>query len=73
LPGFMRLPLSYAAGVMGRFTHSRFLTAQIVNDLFAFKYYSTFLAEEELKFKARYAFGESIERAWAFYRQNNLM
>lgn len=73
IPSLMRFPLSFTAGLIGRFTDSRFLTPQLINDMFSFKYYSTKLAESQLGFKAHYCFRESIERGWAFYQGNGLI
>lgn len=73
IPPLMRFPLSFSAGLIGRFINNRFLTPQVINDLFYFKYYSTKRAESQLGFQARYCFRESIERAWAFYKENSLI
>jgi len=73
LASAMRFPLSLSAGIFGRLTNSRFITPQIINDMFIFKYYSTELAESCLGFKKRYSFQETIQRALGFYRENNLL
>ena len=72
LPRWMRGPMAAAAWVAGRLTGNRFLTPQIVGDLFAFKYYSSARAERELGWTPAHAFRESVERAWAFYRSEGL-
>ena len=72
LPRWTRDPMAAAAWLAGRLTGNRFLTAQIVRDLFAFKYCSSARAERELGWAARRSFRESVERAWAFYRREGL-
>jgi dihydroflavonol-4-reductase len=73
VPSGLRRPFSIMAGAMGKLKGDRFLTSQIINDLFLFKYYSIKKAAKELDFEPRYSFRGSIERAWAFYQQNNLI
>lgn len=73
LPRWSRGPLAAAAWLAGRLTGNRFLTPQVVGDLFYFKYYSSALAERELGWAARRSFRESVERAWAFYREEGLL
>lgn len=68
-----RRPLSLMADIIGKLTNSRFITSQIIEDMFAYKYYSTKLAASQLGFKAGYTFAQSIERAWPFYLKNNLI
>jgi dihydroflavonol-4-reductase len=70
--GWMRLPMAGAAWLAGKLVGGRFLTAQIVNDLFAFKYYSSQQARQELGWVPRHSFRESVARAWTFYRQEGL-
>lgn len=72
LPGWICGPMAGAAWVAGRLVSSRFLTPQIVSDMFAFKYYSCVRAKQELGWTPRYSFQESVERAWAFYRREGL-
>ncbi len=62
-----------AAWMLGKLTGSRFLTPQIVEDLFAFKYYSSDKARRELGYAPRFTFAESVGRAWKFYTENGLM
>ncbi len=73
VPGWARSPMSVAASFAGRLTGSRFLTGQIVSDMFAFKYYSSLLAENELQWRAKRSFRESVERAWEFYLKERLI
>jgi len=73
LPPWARLPMSFSAGFFGRFINRGFVTPQIINDMFLFRYYSTRLALEELGFRPRYTFRESLDRAWAFYLVNGLI
>jgi nucleoside-diphosphate-sugar epimerase len=64
--------MAAAAWLAGRLTGNRFLTPQIVSDLFRFKYYSSARAAKELDWHATRSFRESVERAWAFYRAHGL-
>ena len=73
LPGWMREPIALGISVAGRLVNNRFLTPQIVSDLFVFKYYSCPRAEQELGWVPRYTFPESVERAWAFYLREGLV
>lgn len=73
IPGWMRKPLAAASGLAGRVLGGRFLTPQIVSDLFAFKFYSSARAQRELGWSPRYTFQESVQRAWAFYCQEGLV
>ncbi|RMF90316.1 MAG: NAD-dependent epimerase/dehydratase family protein [Nitrospinota bacterium] len=73
LPFWMRRPMAGTVRLVEGVIHSRFFTSQIVEDLFAFKYYSSHRAQHELGWKPQYGFAQSIERAWAFYRQAGLV
>lgn len=73
LASWMRMPMTTAAKIGGWFAGHRFLTSQLVRDLFAFKYYSSQRAQQELGWKPRFSFVESIERAWTFYQQEGLL
>lgn len=73
VPRLMRAPMAAAAWLLGRLTGNRFLTPQIVGDLFRFKYYSSARAAKELGWAAERPFRESVERACAFYRQEGLL
>ncbi len=73
LPFWMRRPMSLTAGMMGRLTGSRFLTPQIIGDLFAFKYFSNERAKQELVWNSKYSFQESVARAWQFYQREGLI
>ena len=73
LPRAMRGPMAAAAWLAGRLTGNRFLTPQIVGDLFDFKFYSSARGARELGWVAERPFRESVERACAFYRQEGLL
>ena len=73
VPRWTRPLFSTAAVVLGAATGGRFLTRQLVEDLFAFKFYSNAAARDELGWQPRYAFADSVQRAWAFYRRNGLL
>lgn len=70
---WLRQPVALASGLFGALSNSRFITSQIVNDMFLFKYYSTALAEKELQFIAKRDFKTSVENAWSFYMENRLI
>ncbi len=78
-PRFVPLPrrtrplFAAAAGVLGKVTGGRFLTPQLVGDLFDFKFASSARAGAELGWRPRYTFAASVRRAWAFYRHNGLL
>jgi dihydroflavonol-4-reductase len=73
VPRWSRGGMSWLAGVAGRFGDSRFLTPQIVSDLFLFKFYSSRRATEELGYRPRFSFSQSVERALEFYRTHHLL
>jgi dihydroflavonol-4-reductase len=73
VPRWARRPMTAAAWLLGRLTRSRFITPQIVRELFAFKYYSSARAGAELGWHGHYTFRQSAERAWAFYKENGLI
>lgn len=73
LPIWIYKPVTGAAWFAGQFTKSRFLTPQILGDMFAFKYYSNALAKQELGWIPRYSFQESVRRAWDFYQQEGFV
>ncbi|HUT35920.1 MAG TPA: NAD-dependent epimerase/dehydratase family protein [Planctomycetota bacterium] len=73
LPRCARGPMAAAAWLAGRLSGNRFLTPQIVGDLFAYKYYSSARAAKELAWQATRPFRDSVERACAFYRQERLL
>ncbi|MBU1169614.1 MAG: NAD-dependent epimerase/dehydratase family protein [Proteobacteria bacterium] len=72
LPLWLRWPVAMAVRAAGMVTDSRFLTPQLVSDLFSFKNYSSQRAEEELAWRRRYTFRESVARAWEFYSKEGL-
>ncbi|MBU0951917.1 MAG: NAD-dependent epimerase/dehydratase family protein [Elusimicrobia bacterium] len=73
IPALMRSPMAGAAGFAGFVLRNRFITSQIVNDLFKFKYYSNELAKKELNWRPRGNFKSTIGRAWKFYKQEKLI
>lgn len=73
VPAWMRRPMAGMAWIAGCLVGSRFLTPQIVGDMFAFKFYSSKRAEQELGWSPRYSFVDSVERAWAFYQREGLV
>jgi dihydroflavonol-4-reductase len=73
LPGVARLPMTAAAWLVQRATGSRLITPQIVGDTFAYKFYSSKLAESELGWRARRSFTSTLSAAWDYYRRENLI
>jgi dihydroflavonol-4-reductase len=73
LPSFTRPVLGLAVSWVGRFTGNRFLTQQIVEDLFDFKYYSSERAQQELGYQPRHPFAESARRALHYYREHDML
>ncbi len=73
LPRVMRCPMAAAAWLAGQITGNRFMTPQIVSDLFRFKYYSSARAAKELAWAAEQPVRDSVERACAFYRREGLL
>ncbi|MDI6756630.1 MAG: NAD-dependent epimerase/dehydratase family protein [Endomicrobiia bacterium] len=68
-PRCAALPMSVAAGILGRLTDNRFLTSQLVGDLFRYKYYSSALAANELGWTRAYSFGDSVRDALDYYKR----
>jgi len=67
LPSCARIPLELAAWAAGRVTGNRFLTPQIIGDMFAFKYYDCSRAHSELDWQPQHTFDATVRRAWQFY------
>ncbi len=73
LPRLFREPMAWAVGLAGRLTGNRFLSGQLLRELFSFKYYSSQRAAQELGWTRRYGFRESVGRAWQYYRSRQLI
>ncbi len=72
LPRSAQEAMAVAAWIRNQFVSDRLLTPQIVRDMFRFKYYSSERAAQELGWQPRYAFGESVLRAWEYYKRVGL-
>lgn len=72
IPMGLRKPLGAIGAVTGQITGSRFLTRQIVSDLFAFKFYNCERAKMELGWVPHYTFEDSVKRAWDFYQKEQI-
>ncbi len=72
VPSWMRNPMALVAWIIGRWGANRFMTPQIVSDLFAFKFYDSSRARHELSWAPKYTFRKSIERAWDYYEREGL-
>ncbi|HVP12471.1 MAG TPA: NAD-dependent epimerase/dehydratase family protein [Phycisphaerae bacterium] len=73
LPSAARYPMTLAAWLVQRVTGSRLITPQIINDTFAFKFYSSHRAEAELGWQAKRDFTATVAAAWEYYRHENLI
>ncbi|MDR3641684.1 MAG: NAD-dependent epimerase/dehydratase family protein [Humidesulfovibrio sp.] len=73
LPGLLAGPMAVAAWGLGLAGGGRFLTPQIVGDLFGFKYYSSAKAQRELGWLASRPFEETVTDALAYYREEGLI
>ncbi|MFH1419134.1 MAG: NAD-dependent epimerase/dehydratase family protein [Planctomycetota bacterium] len=73
LPAAAKTPMMAAAWFVQRVTGSRLLTPQIIGDTFAYKYYSSRRAEEELGWRASRDFTTTLASAWAYYRREGLI
>jgi dihydroflavonol-4-reductase len=73
LPPWMKQTMGWAAWCAGKLTDSRFMTPQIIEDLFAYKYYSNLRAVQELSWTPEFSFVESVSRAWGFYQSHHLI
>jgi dihydroflavonol-4-reductase len=73
VPRIARRPMQAAAWLLMRVTGSRFLTPQIVGDMFAWKYYSSERAAAELGWTPGYRFEQSVQRAWDYYVKQGLL
>lgn len=67
LPRWTRGPMTLAARILMALVGGRFMTPQIVGDLFAYKYYSSDRARGELGWIPRFRFRDSVTRAWEYY------
>lgn len=73
LPGLLAGPMSLAAWGLGLVGAGRFITPQIVGDLFGFKYFSSAKAQRELGWKASRPFADTVAEALGYYRQEGLI
>ena len=73
IPGWTREPLARAASIAGAVTGNRFLSAQMIRDLFTFKFFSSERARKELLWEPARSFRQSLEAAWDFYRREGLI
>ncbi|HOT30077.1 MAG TPA: NAD-dependent epimerase/dehydratase family protein [Candidatus Ozemobacteraceae bacterium] len=73
VPRFARWFVSVGASVAARCAGGRFLTPQILEDLFLYKYYSHALAERDLGYRPRFGIGETLRSAIEYYRREGLL
>lgn len=73
LPRWTAAPGRLGIRVAGLLTGNRFLTPQILDDLYAYKYYASGRAERELGWRALVPFPECLARAVAYYREHGLL
>jgi dihydroflavonol-4-reductase len=70
---WLKYPMVTAATIFAAFSKSRFITPQIIEDMFAYKYYSSHLARNEIGFEPRYDFSATIDRALSWYMKEGLI
>jgi dihydroflavonol-4-reductase len=68
-----RLPMKAAAWLVHRLTHNRLITPQIIEDTFAFKFFSCEKAERQLGWRPRRDLRQTLADAWAYYRREDLI
>lgn len=73
VPSFMRIPFRWTMRAAKSFNTGRFLTPQVLSDLFRFKFYDTRRARDELDWRPRFTFRQSVERAWSYYQKEGLI
>ncbi len=73
LPNMALIPVAMAAHMVGVLTKDRFMTFQMIADMFKYKYYSIQAARQDLQWQPELLFTDSIQRAWNFYRTNALI
>ncbi len=73
VPGVARWFVAAGATVAARLAGGRFLTPQILEDLFLYKYYSHALAERDLGYRPRFGIGETLRSAIEYYRREGLL
>jgi dihydroflavonol-4-reductase len=73
LPRVARLPMMAAAWLVQKTTGSRLITPQIISDTFAYKFFSSRRAEDELGWRAGRDFTTTLAAAWKYYRQEGLI
>lgn len=73
LPRAARLPMAAAAWCVQRAVASQLITPQIVSDTFAYKFYSSRRAEQELGWRARRGFARTLAAAWDYYTREGLI
>lgn len=72
LPVLMRPVMSMGARMAGMVLSNKVITPQLIEDLFAFKFYSSAKAGAALGWRAEQPLEETIRQAWAFYQQEGL-
>ena len=73
LPRAARYPMMAAAWLVQKATSSRLITPQIISDTFAYKFFSSRRAEDELGWRARRDFTTTLAAAWEYYRHEGLI
>lgn len=68
-----RLPMRSVAWAIHHVVGSRIITPQIVDDTFAYKYFSSHRAAQELGWTAQTPLRQTLSAAWEFYRAEGLI
>lgn len=73
VPAFTRPLASLVVRLASPFLGGRLFTPQLIEDLYAYKFYSSKLAGQELGWEANTPFVETICNAWQFYKKEGLV
>jgi nucleoside-diphosphate-sugar epimerase len=70
---YARLPMRGMAWAIQHATGSRIITPQIVDDTFAYKFYSNHRAAAELNWSPKTPLSETLSAAWDYYKREGLI
>jgi dihydroflavonol-4-reductase len=73
VPRACRIPLMGTAWMLAQVTGGRFLTPQVIGDMFNYKFYSNARAQQELGWIPQKSFQSSVEHAWDYYLKKGLI
>lgn len=70
---YARLPMRGMAWAIQHATGSRIITPQIVDDTFAYKFYSNHRAASELNWSPKISLNDTLSAAWQYYKREGLI